>query len=67
MRRVNAEKETGMMRTINLTGLVALFFLIVSPAFAGDANFEVTTGAGLVVAGGEKTVANIHLALGFVF
>ena len=34
MRRVNAEKETGMMRTINLTGLVALFFLIVSPAFA---------------------------------
>ncbi|MFP6624081.1 MAG: hypothetical protein VCC20_11435 [Myxococcota bacterium] len=33
-----------MMRTINLTGLVALFFLIVSPAFAGDAN-TVATGA----------------------
>ena len=32
-----------MMRTINLTGLVALFFLIVSPAFAGDAN-TVATG-----------------------
>ena len=32
-----------MMRTINLTGLDALFFLIVSPAFAGDAN-TVATG-----------------------